>query len=266
VHSGGWIAGGRKAVPEFLLRQVTRARIALVSIDYRLVTQAADGSFVNTFPTPDMDVDRSVRFVKAHAATWNLDPHRVLLAGASAGGHLAALAAAAPGVFVDPTLPGELAAVSPRVQGVLDFVGISDFSTFAAAGGWAPSLMTGFLDCPMLQPDQCDPATVAAASVATHLDASAPPAFLAYGTHDGLVVPATQGIPLADAWARARGGRNTTAPRTSGVDFEQTDSDHNIDASTLSVRAMELWIDTTLAGRSAPSTVRLAGTATRARQ
>ena len=53
-----------------------------------------------------------------------------MLAGASAGGHLAALAAAAPGTFVDPALPAELAAVSPRVQGVLDIASVSDFSTF----------------------------------------------------------------------------------------------------------------------------------------
>jgi len=72
-----------------------------------------------------------------------------MLAGAPAGGHLAALAAAAPGVFVDLELPAELAAVSPRVQGVLDLVGISDFSTFGAPGGWAPGLMTTFLDCPV---------------------------------------------------------------------------------------------------------------------
>jgi acetyl esterase/lipase len=77
----------------------------VASIDYRLVTTAPDGSFVNLFPAADEDVDRAVRFVRAHAATWDLDPRRVLLAGASAGGHLAALAAAAPGEFVDPTLP-----------------------------------------------------------------------------------------------------------------------------------------------------------------
>ena len=36
---------------------VAAARV--VSIDYRLVTSAADGSFVNSFPVPDQDVDRA---------------------------------------------------------------------------------------------------------------------------------------------------------------------------------------------------------------
>ena len=105
MHSGGWKAGSRAFIPDFILQQVDRAGLAVVSIDYRLVTRAPDGSVVNSFPVPDQDVDRAIRFVKAHAATWDLDPTRVLIAGASAGGHLAALAAAAPGVFVDPTLP-----------------------------------------------------------------------------------------------------------------------------------------------------------------
>ena len=113
VHGGGWIAGDRSVIPDFVLAQVGRG-IAVISIDYRLVTTALDGSFVNTFPVPVTDVDRAVRFVKAHASAWNLDPEHVMLAGASAGGHLAALAAAAPGVFVDSALPADLAAVSPR--------------------------------------------------------------------------------------------------------------------------------------------------------
>jgi acetyl esterase/lipase len=254
AHSGGWIAGSRTNVPDFILRQVGRTGIAVASIDYRLVTTAPDGSFVNSFPVPDQDVDRAVRFVRAHAATWNLDPQRVLLAGASAGGHLAALAAAAPGEFVDPTLPADLIGVSPRVDGVLDFVGISDFTTFGAAGGWAPGLMTAFLDCPDVRPDRCDPAAIAAASVATHLDASAPPAFLAYGTRDGLVPPETQAIPLAAAWAKARDVTGDTPLASSGVALVLADTEHNIDASTLDMAAMEAWIDTIIGpSASAPT-------------
>jgi acetyl esterase/lipase len=241
LHSGGWVAGSRSFIPDFLLAQVDQG-IALVSIDYRLVATAPDGTFVNSFPIPDTDVDRAVRFVKAHATTWNLDPRHVMLAGASAGGHLAALAAAAPGEFVDPALPADLAAVSPRVQGVLDFVGVSDLSTFGAAGGWAPGLMAAFLDCPGSQVDLCDPAKVAAASVAPHLDAGAPPAFLAYGSTDGLVVSTTQGLPLAEAWTRARGDSAAEPTWTHGVSFQQTATGHNIDSTVLNVEEMQTWI------------------------
>jgi acetyl esterase/lipase len=242
VHGGGWIAGTRAEVPDVLSAQVDRG-IALVSIDYRLVRIAPDGTSVNGFPVPDTDVDRAIRFVKARASTWGLDPRRVMLAGESAGGHLATLAAAAPGAFVDPTLPRELAVVSPRVQGVLDFAGITDFTTFGAVGGWATRLMSAFLGCPDGRIELCDPANVTAASVATHLDAGAPPAFLAYGGSDELVVSATQGIPLALAWSRARGDGGTQPPWARGVYFQQTNGGDDIDISGLNVTTMQGWID-----------------------
>jgi|1186.fasta_scaffold05734_3 acetyl esterase/lipase len=247
LHAGGWIAGDRTVIPDFIAAQVERG-IALVSVDYRLVTTAADGTFRNSFPVPDTDVDRAIRFVKAHAGTWNLDPDHVLLAGASAGGHLAALAAAAPGAFVARTLPADLDAVSPRVQGVLDFVGISDFTTFGDAGGWAPGLMTAFLDCPVTQVDRCDPTEVTAATVATHLDADAPPAFLAYGATDGLVVAATQGAPLAAAWTHARADQDPTWHH--GVEYQRATSGHNLDSTSLDVDAMQTWIADVLLHRA----------------
>ena len=53
LHSGGWVAGSRAFIPVFVLQQVDRAGLAVVSIDYRLVTSAPGGSFVNSFPVPN---------------------------------------------------------------------------------------------------------------------------------------------------------------------------------------------------------------------
>jgi acetyl esterase/lipase len=93
---------------------VPHVGVALVSIDYRLIGSAPDGGYTNTFPTASYDMDRAVRFVRANAARWDLDPSRIIVAGASAGGQLAALAGVAPGTYTDPTLPPDLARVSPR--------------------------------------------------------------------------------------------------------------------------------------------------------
>ena len=198
---------------------------------------------MNSFPVPDTDVDRAVRFVKAHATTWNLDPRHVSCSPAPPP------AATSPhwppprrASSSTPTLPADLAAVSPRVQGVLDFVGVSDFSTFGAAGGWAPGLMTAFLDCPVTQIDLCDPAKVAAASVAPHLDATAPPAFLAYGAHRrprGVDDPGPPPRPRLDPRTRRRRSR-TDLDR--GVSFQQTAGGHNIDSTELNVDEMQTWI------------------------
>jgi hypothetical protein len=103
--------------------------------------------------------------------------------------------------------------------------------------------MTAFLDCPATQFDLCDPAKVASASVTSHLDASAPPAFLAYGGTDNLVVSTTQGIPLAQAWTLARDDDGPEPTWTRGVSFQQTTGDHNIDSSELNLDAMQTWID-----------------------
>ncbi len=247
LHSGGWIAGNEPAFPEVLRRQVTRAGIAVASVDYRPVTIDANGVGIDTFPAADYDTDRAVRFLKANAARWGLDPDHMILAGASAGGQLATLAAVAPGVFADPTLPPNLAAVSPTVIGVLDMVGPSDFSNFADAGGWAPGIMTAYLGCRLGDPASCPSATIGAASPVSYLDAGDPPAYLIYGSRDGLVVPATQGTPLAYAWARARNDF-ARPPAQRGVRYEITSGDHNITPDIQNVRALEQWLDGVLAG------------------
>jgi acetyl esterase/lipase len=227
VHSGGWVAGTRLAVPDVIADLRTDLGLAIVPIDYRLVGTAPDGTYTNTFPAPMWDVDRAIRFVRAHAVEWGLDPERIVVAGASAGGHLAALAGAAPGRFVDPALPPEMASVSPEVLGVIDYVGPSDFRSFWRAGGWAPAMTAALLGCAPEQPETCDPARVDDATVLTHLVGRPPPAFFAYGERDALVIPATQGAPLAQAWAAARGEPSVT-PQQGGVWYQQrVDADHN---------------------------------------
>jgi acetyl esterase/lipase len=44
-------------------------------------------------PAPLQDAQRALRFTRAHAKQWGIDPHRVGILGFSAGGHLASTAA-----------------------------------------------------------------------------------------------------------------------------------------------------------------------------
>jgi acetyl esterase/lipase len=223
--------------------------VAVVSIDYRLVRSAPDRSYTNTFPTASYDMDRAIRFVRANAEQWGLDSNRIIVAGASAGGQLAALAGVAPGTYADPNLSPDLTRVSPAVQGVIDYVGPSDFHTFPQAGGWAPGLTAALLGCEPLHPETCDPARVAAASIATHLSPAAPPAYLAYGEQDSLVLAATQGAPLAFAWALQRGDFAQPDVSRRGVWYEdQTNAGHNFDLSNSDYETMELWVRSVLAG------------------
>jgi len=82
AHAGGWIAGTRSAVPDVISTLIADVGVAVVSIDYRLIATAPDGSYTNTFPTASFDVDRAIRFVRANAQRWDLDPDRIIVAGA----------------------------------------------------------------------------------------------------------------------------------------------------------------------------------------
>ena len=149
VHSGGWVAGERSNVPQEAVDQVARG-YAVATLDYRLAGTSPDGKPVNVFPGAIWDVKRAIRFLKSNATTWNLDPRRVVLVGASAGGYLAAFVGATPGAFEPPDLP----AVTNRrrdssVQGVVDLVGPTDLVTFQSTDHeWAAPLTASFLGCP----------------------------------------------------------------------------------------------------------------------
>jgi len=243
LHSGGWISGDRHQVPDFLLREVTRLNVVLVSVGYRL---SAPG--VNPFPAAPDDVDRAVRWLTVNSAFLALDPNRLIMTGTSAGGHLAALDGAAPGKFRDPSLPADLAAVRPRAIGVIDAVGPSDLLSFGREKGLATDMVSQFIGCTGTTAVSCDSALVRDASVAPHLGSSAPPAFLIYGSQDTLVRPSTQGLPLAGAWALARGD-DTRPPAARGVWYEEADDGHNVSQASIDMGALEQWLTEVLAGR-----------------
>jgi acetyl esterase/lipase len=87
VHGGGWIAGSRGS-GEGLGRLLTREGYAFFSVDYRLARAGAP-----SFPGALEDVRAAVDFIRAQAKDYEIDPDKIVMCGASAGGHLAALTA-----------------------------------------------------------------------------------------------------------------------------------------------------------------------------
>ena len=86
VHGGGWTGGDKAKGVDPLFAPLTRAGVAWFSINYRLAPK-------HRHPAAVEDVEAAVRWVKAHAAEFKVDPARLALVGESAGGHLVALAA-----------------------------------------------------------------------------------------------------------------------------------------------------------------------------
>lgn len=96
IHGGGWMGGTKnEARANNVCSTLARAGYVAVSIDYRLGAGA--------WPTNLHDCKNAVRFLRARAAQYQIDPARLAVAGGSAGGHLALLVA----------LTGDLAELEP---------------------------------------------------------------------------------------------------------------------------------------------------------
>ncbi len=120
IHGGGWILGSRRdssLAP--ILRAAAARGFAVASVEYRL----APGT---RFPENLFDVKTAVRWARANAEKYRLDPARFGVTGDSAGGYFTLMLAATAGV---PALEGEQygwAGVSSAVQAAVDFYGPVD--------------------------------------------------------------------------------------------------------------------------------------------
>lgn len=90
VHGGGW-RGGSRTVDVFqkMMTDYARKGYVTVNIDYRLTGEAP-------FPACIEDVKCAVRWLRAHADEYQVDPDRIGAYGHSAGAHLALMLAMAP--------------------------------------------------------------------------------------------------------------------------------------------------------------------------
>jgi acetyl esterase/lipase len=118
IHGGGWSSFDKSTMTrmgQFLARQ----GFVAFSVDYRLFH---DGQ--NRWPAQLDDVQMAVRWIRAHAATYNIDPDHIGAFGHSAGAQLAAL------LGMEDTRDNSdpaLAKYSSRVQAVVDVSGPADF-------------------------------------------------------------------------------------------------------------------------------------------
>lgn len=187
IHGGGWNAGSKASC--YPLNQGFAARgYALASIGYRLTTTAR-------FPAQIEDCKAAVRWLRAHAAEYNIDPARFAVWGSSAGGHLAALLGTTGSIQKFDTK--ENAAASGRVQAVVDFYGPSDLT---APEMWNPSFetRTQLIGGTLAE----KPEMAALASPVKFVAADAPPFFIWHGTKDARV-PLLQARRLHDALKKA---------------------------------------------------------------
>jgi acetyl esterase/lipase len=122
VHGGGWQAGARNAF-QFWGPYLAERGYALFAVSYRLAKKGQ-----KMFPQAVADVRAGVQFLRGKAGEIKVDPARIALFGASAGAHLASLAALGgdsaifKGAYPDDTH----AAVSAKVKALVGVYGVYD--------------------------------------------------------------------------------------------------------------------------------------------
>ena len=193
VHGGAW-RGGDKT--HYNPKEYLKAGYAGASINYRLSQHAV-------FPAQIEDVKAAVRWLRANAETYRLDPNRFAAWGSSAGGHLVAMLGTTGDVAEFEV--GENLEVSSRIQAVVDYFGPTDFLQMDAQ-----SLPDGLVhdapDSPESQlvggPIQEHKERVARANPITYVSEDDSPILIIHGDQDKLV-PYHQSVLLHDALEEA---------------------------------------------------------------
>ena len=190
VHGGGWRNGSYKGGIRKLLPYARRGYFC-ASIEYRLSGEAI-------FPAQIEDCKCAIRYVRAHAEKYSIDPDRIGVWGSSAGGHLVAMLGVS-GDVKELEGTGGWPQSSSRVQAVCNWYGPSDLISMIDQ----PSRIGRRTDrCPEAKLiggailENKDKAR--AASPATYVTKDDPPFLIMHGTKDP-VVPYPQSTILRDA-------------------------------------------------------------------
>jgi len=175
IHGGGWAKGDRTSHAKIAQALAARGYVA-ATISYRLSGEAP-------FPAQIHDCKAAVRFLRANAKTYGINPDQIGAIGLSAGGHLTALLAAS-GEVKELEGNGGHAQFSSTIQAAVPMGAQTDLlsdrtreiSAIEARGKIWRQFLGGALA------DQ--PATYRLASPLHHLDKADPPIWLITGQND----------------------------------------------------------------------------------
>lgn len=187
VHGGVWTFGSRKDYRDFG-RWMAQQGIAAFCLDMRVPTEEG-------FSQPVDDVKDGIRWLRANASKFNIDPERIGLFGSSSGAHIASLAAFAAdgeGLGDDPS------GTSSQVNACFLLYGLYDLVTpFREGLPWAPAIEFFMGGTPDEQGDVYD-----LYSPFTHIDGSEPPTRIMHGDID-LIAPMNEAVMLTQRLTEA---------------------------------------------------------------
>ena len=194
IHGGGWVRGTKESATYGLLPFIAMG-YAVVNVEYRLAN-------VSLAPAAIEDCRCALRWVVAHAKEqqYNLDASRIVVAGDSAGGHLALMTGmlrASDGFDRQCYTVDE-----PRVSAIVDLYGITDLPDMLEGPNKKPFPESWPYTTQWVgnQPNRLEVAN--AASPMTYVRAGLPPIISIHGDADPLV-PYQHSVKLQDALGKA---------------------------------------------------------------
>ena len=130
VHGGAWVAGNNELEPAGseqiqAIMDLRECGVTVAAATYRFSNEAI-------FPAQIHDVKAAIRYLKANAQEYGIDPTRIMTMGESAGAMLALLAAVSNG---EEAMEGNIGGnenVDSNVIGCVDCYGMTDFLTLAS--------------------------------------------------------------------------------------------------------------------------------------
>ena len=196
LHPGGFAHGSKETMIDVLVPQLIRRGYVVVAANYRLTDEAV-------FPAQIFDAKAAVRWIRANASKYQLNPETIAAWGCSAGATLAVLLGTSSNAPELEDLSMGNPAESSAVSAVVDWYGPIDLlnidaqlvelgypalhdigktGLFDVVGGPGPDLS---LKCNKLNP-------------VCYLTAGAPPVYIQHGNKDD-TVPMTQSLELAES-------------------------------------------------------------------
>lgn len=191
IHGGGWQNGDKRSGTVQGASLVRTGHYAAVSLGYRLTGEAR-------WPAQIHDCKAAIRWIRAQAGRYNLDPQRIGVIGSSAGGHLAAMLGTSGD---EAALEGDLGKhqkTSSRVQCVVDLFGPTDLVKLSRSSDPPHGAVARLLGGVVRENREL----AHAASPITYVSRDDPPFLLIHGTQD-TIVPYDQSELLQDALATA---------------------------------------------------------------
>lgn len=187
IHGGAWQGGDKRGGYRMIAPLVESGDYIGVSVGYRLSGEAI-------WPAQIHDCKAAIRWLRANAEKYNLDPNKIGVTGTSAGGHLVAMLGTTGDVpNLEGTL-GEHVKESSRVQCVVDQFGPTDLLAMGGSHNNPNSPESKLVGGAVQEMQK----VAREASATTHVSQDDPPFLLIHGTNDR-TVPFSQSELLNEA-------------------------------------------------------------------